>query len=211
MKTIQVALLVLVAAVAANAQPVVTFEKDRVVATGVTRGGNVLWFAQAHERPAVYVRLVNRTKVMADANGDGRVEYPLLNEVAIRSVWVAVDLATGEAGIGRPAGVDPAVRPFTSGMLKERGEAATVIDMPQPSVEFLLVRPGVGYWRDTRGDGNPGCGVPRTAGHSAICLGELKPASEALPKVTSLAPGDVLLAIDQLDLACYHDVYGRTF
>lgn len=104
MKPVAACLLLLAVPLAAGASPVVTFETSAVVAGGLTPKGQVVWFSVAREISRQATSVVPRIELGKDDDGDGTVRLDLDEDVPLRSIWFAVDLATGEAGVAAPEG-----------------------------------------------------------------------------------------------------------
>jgi hypothetical protein len=85
--------------------PAITFEKSTVAVAGITPKGQAVLFGVAREIAADDVAtLVRRSQVLSDDDGDGTVSLDLGEEVPFRSLWVEVDLATGQVTAATPEG-----------------------------------------------------------------------------------------------------------
>ena len=91
--------------VAAADPPALSFELEAVVARGISPRGQAVWFSVAREISRQSINVVPRYEIVTDEDGDGAVRLELGKEVPLRSIWFAVDLATGETGVATPEAV----------------------------------------------------------------------------------------------------------
>ncbi|MES1244511.1 MAG: hypothetical protein ABUT39_23095 [Acidobacteriota bacterium] len=194
MKSLLFACLLWTAAPAFGAPPALTFEPRAVVASGLTPGGRMVWFGVAREIERRAARIVPRIGQAADGDRDGKVRLDLGQDVPPRSIWFAVDLETGEAGVAAPEGF-----PLLETELPGRAIPAALnrLDLDRRLVYLLLVRPGVGAWTLRAGDG----GASDEDGEPDGTLRAVLSRFEGLgPSPTSapgrLSPRDLLLVID---------------
>jgi len=201
---------VLLVAGVLSAAPVITFETNKVVASGITPGGTAVWFGEAHERPAVYIRLTNRTVVVADEDRDGVVELELGRSVATRSVWTVTDLATG-ATAWAPAPGFPGKQLSIGAAQQVLGPSGTEgVSVAGETITVLLVRPGVGVWT-----GRAGCGASGTCAGgknptTSFGFATLRAVQGKEPAPSALAPRDVVIGIDREQLTVHAGVFGVT-
>jgi hypothetical protein len=137
----------------AVAAPVAELSDKELVVRNLTPGSAVALLAVAHE-PAYYMmRVVARRELLKDDDKDGVVRYVPDHGVAFRSIWIVVDVASGESAMTTPAGYEP-VEMYQRGA--GRGQAVQAIvntlDIGREAVEILLVRPGEGAWFVTARD-----------------------------------------------------------
>ncbi|MFL6202991.1 MAG: hypothetical protein ACJ76J_27805, partial [Thermoanaerobaculia bacterium] len=93
MKALAVGLVLLAAPLAAAAAPGISFEPDAVVVRGISPKGQTVWFSVAREISRRSTNIVPRHAIVTDEDGDGLVRLELGQEVPLRSIWFAVDLA----------------------------------------------------------------------------------------------------------------------
>jgi hypothetical protein len=131
------------------------------------------------------------------------VRWELNREVAPVSIWVAIDLATGKAALATPEG-------FPLNRIELPGRGAVPgggkpdwVEADRPFVELLVVRPGVGAWGGTLGDGGKGDDDGAYDGRLVASLARLRglPGSPAAPE--RFSPKDVVVIIDpdRMDVA----------
>ena len=189
-----VCLLLLATPLAAAAPPEITFEPDAVVARGVSPKGQAVWFGVAREISRQATNVVPRHEILADDDGDGTVRLELDGEVPLRSIWFAVDLATGETGVATPEG-------FPLLEIDLPGEAIPAalnrLELQRRFAYLLLVRPGVGVWQLRIGDGGESDEDGEPDGALRAALSSLTPLQEGGPPPPErFSPRDVLLVID---------------
>lgn len=137
----------------ASAPPelLVSFEEAAVVVAGATEGADVVFYSVAREPRGVYQSVVRRHGLaFADAQGEARFEVESELEgggVPLKSVWAVVDLASGAYAVAAPEGFLLQPVPL-SGQAFQVGAPGVVnrVRHEHPSVDLLVVRPGVGAW-----------------------------------------------------------------
>jgi hypothetical protein len=177
--------------------PVITFEKNTVVVTGVTAKGQAVLFGVARELAEDDVAtVVRRSQVLTDDDSDGTVRLDLGKDVPFRSVWVAVDLATGQFTEAAPEGY-PLRLVSWKGSGIERGLArADQVEDDRSFAELLLVRPGMGAWQLTVGDGSSTDDDGAADGRIAVALDHLTPVAGTAEAPARFDPTDVVVLID---------------
>jgi hypothetical protein len=186
---------------ALTAQPILTIEANAVVASGVTAGGQVAFLGVGREPVEWSGRVVRFEAVLADDDGDGTVRFILETVVPWRSVWAAVDLATGGAALAAPAGYPLRTVALPADALAGAGGDSGEVVLRGDLVEILVVRPGLagaetGAWGLTAWDGHEGDQDGVGTGSVALRLPGLEPVGTTRAAPERLVPGDVLIAID---------------
>jgi hypothetical protein len=178
------------------AQPVIHIAETQVVATGMTPGGRVAWFAFARERTDWTSRALHWEDASGLADGSGQTVLDLRRPVPVKSIFIAVDMSTGAFAASSPLAYPWAAQvPFPAAGLTLAADKVSVVSLRDghQELEVLVVRPQVGAWRatvrhdDTQDDPTPGVLVT----FSALAPWGASPASPA-----PLRPGDVVVAID---------------
>jgi hypothetical protein len=187
-----------------SAQPAMSFQTASVDTVGVTPGGAVVWFSVARERPVMITHVVHRQGITL-AGPDGSSTFPLDERVPSRSVWVVVDLSTGEYTVATPAGFplrdrSPAGRELNPGIARI---SLGVGNRPTDRARVVLVRPGVGAWSMTAWDGGDGDADGQTNGAPTLSLTGLAPIGTSPAPPHALLKGDILVAIRPLDLSFF--------
>lgn len=178
--------------------PAITFDKSSVSVAGVSPKGQAVLFGVAREVAEDDVAtLVRRSQVLSDDDGDGVVKLDLGRDVLLRSVWVAVDLATGQVAAAAPEGY-PLRRVNWRGVGIVRGNPrADRVEDARRLAEVLLVRPGAGAWQLTVGDGSAGDDDGAADGKLAAALDRMTPvAGTTDPPPTRFDPKDIVVLID---------------
>lgn len=193
MKALAIGLVLLAAPLTAT-PPEISFEPDAVVARGISPKGQAIWFSVAREISRRSTNVVPRQVLTVDEDGDGAVRLELGQEVPLRSIWFAVDLATGETGVATPEGF-PLLEMNLPG--KAIPAALNRLDLERRFAYLLLVRPGVGAWHLRVGDGGASDEDGEPDGTLRAALSSLKPVQEeGPPSPERFSPRDVLLVID---------------
>ena len=186
------------------AVPAISFEAEAVVASGVTAQGRVVWFSVAREIAESAATIVRRERILADEDGDGAVRFELDRAVPLRSIWVAVDLATGAWAAAGPEGY-PLQRVDPPGLAARRGaEEADWVEDTRGYVELMVVRPGVGAWGLAAGDGGSSDGDGAADGRLTVPLDRLRGTGlDATAAPERFDPRDLIFVIDpnEMDFA----------
>lgn len=194
MKALAAGLMLFAVPLSAATLPEISFEPDAVVARGITPKGQAVWFSVAREISRRSIDVVPRQAVTADEDGDGKVRLELGQEVPLRSVWFAVDFATGETAVATPEGF-----PLLEMELPGNAIPAALnrLDLRRRFAYLVLVRPGVGAWQLRVGDGGGSDEDGEPNGILRAALSSLAPVQEGGPPPPErFSPKDVLLIID---------------
>src|SRR5262245_8497672 len=106
MRRIALFFLQLLVVTSALASPRVTFEATSITISGVSSKGGIYVFGVAREPRGDYTDVVSRETTLFDDDADGTVNWELSTEVALQSIWVAVDLNSGSATVATPPGYE---------------------------------------------------------------------------------------------------------
>jgi hypothetical protein len=177
--------------------PSIAFAKTSVTVSGITPKGQAVLFGVAREIAEDDVAtLVRRSQVLTDDDADGIVRFDLDRDVPFRSVWVAVDLATGQFATAAPEGY-PLRQVSWRGSGIERGASRSDrVDDARSFAEVLLVRPGVGAWQLTVGDGSGNDDDGAADGRITAALDRMTPVAGTAPPPARFDPSDVVVLID---------------
>jgi hypothetical protein len=181
---------------------------ELVEVSGLTSGGAVAWWSVAHEPQEYHRRVVGRGGIDQDADGDGRVVLPASGPVAIKSVWIAVDLGSGAYAVAAPDGFFPEALEFGPGEGLS-GSAPGQVDRLTAAREdlvILAVRPGAegaGAWTHSVLDGGEEDGDQREDGALVAVLSEAVAVEGSSPAPETLLSGDVLAAIHPRSLQVF--------
>jgi hypothetical protein len=194
------------AAVAQASAPSLSFETSEVVASGVTLGGRVVFFAVTQEISEDEVATLHRRDaVRIDADGDGVVSFDLGGPVAQRAIWLAVDLATGAYALTTPSGDPPSQAVFVGEglVLGAPVGAPDSIEDARTFLEVLLVRPGVAAWARTVADGGTTDGDAKVDGavDAALdSLAQIDPETGESPAPSRFVDQDLVFSFDPMSM-----------
>lgn len=189
---------------AALGQPGIAFEEGAVRVSGLSPGTSVVVFAASLERPDVYVRVVRRQHLLSDDDRDGEVRLDLPDGVPRHSLWAVVEMATGGVATAVPQDAPLRHRETPRGALQHApGGGIDAVSLPEPLLELLLVRPGVGAWRGRFAEGTPTDSDGAGNGWLQMRASDLVPWGHEAPPPARLVTGDVLVAVNPEALAVY--------
>ena len=187
-------LLALSSSAGAAAPPVVTLERQAVVASGLTPKGRAVWFSVAREISRRAAAIVPRILLVTDEDGDGKVRLDLDKDVPLQSIWFAVDLETGQAGVTAPEGFD-----LQEAALPARAIPAALngLDLDRRVLYAVLIRPGAGAWMLRAGDGGASDDDGEPDGTLRARLASFQGlGASPLPPPARVTARDLLLVID---------------
>jgi hypothetical protein len=135
-------------ALAATAPPRITFAAREVTCSGFLPNAKVVVLGVSNEA-GQYIATMQRRDAVVDADLSGVARYALDAGVPPRSVWFAVDAATGAYAVGSPDGFP--LRPSLPAptLVLGKGSSPESLRIEAEIIELLVVVPGVGVWRDT--------------------------------------------------------------
>jgi hypothetical protein len=181
------------------APPLFEFEAQAVVVSGLEPGSRValLGISRGFNGFTSYVLRYDEVLTMG-AEGSARLELEL--PVSLDSVWAAVDLATGEVGLGAPEGSAIREVSFSGSAIDADGRSVTEA---RRWVDLLWVQPGAGaggVWGARLRDGGPsdedGIEDLSIRAPMSAFAPTVAGSAEAPEAPERLASGDVLVAID---------------
>lgn len=181
-------------------EPRLSFEETAVVASGLTPGKAVAWLGVERIIDAdLAAELVQRSGSRT-AGADGVSRFELGRPAAQRSVWVAVDVESGDFAVSAPEGYQ-VVRRFKPARLEvvDGGGADAIVD-GRSYLFGLVVRPKEGAWTFQGGDGGPQDDDGETDGRVRFALDQLE-ALPGSPEPPAKARGtDLWFVVDLLTL-----------
>lgn len=191
-----------------------TLETDAAVVTGLAPGGEALLFTIARE-PLGYLSRVSRRDEVVTADETGvAIFVPVGSQgeavpVEPKSVWVAVDLATGTIATAVGEGFEAPRRGLPDGALR-RGPSQRLdrlVDRME-TAQVVVVRPGLpearGIWGLTLMDGSLYDQDGTDDGGLEMAFDRLIPlAGSAAPPPEEAITGDVLVVVDTDSLAYF--------
>lgn len=207
---LQITIVLLAAALPAwSAPPEVSFEEQAVVVSGATPGGAVALFGVSQGFNGFTPYYLCDDGLLVDEDGDGAVRLELeLPLSKLRSVWTAVDLASGELSLAAPEGGALTAHALPGDALSAEGDALTVA--VERWAYALWVRPGreagSGAWGAIVGDGGASDAdgeenrQVRAAVSAFVPVRPAAPESEGGPP-ERLSSGDLVVVVDPETLA----------
>lgn len=205
-------LLTLVIPVASQATVQMTFPAGTVEVSGATPGGNVVLFGTARQSEGWLSKCENLGFQLTDPEQDGTVALQTGGQNAFafepnsvqRSVWVAVDLTTGEATVDSPEMGEVIESDAEFRAFLQAGQWH--IEIEEQTVDVVVVRPGVGAWGGQIHDGATNDLSPDSDGKVMFPTTELQalPVSGgtngSLAALGGLLRGDMMIFIDSQTL-----------
>lgn len=189
------------AGAAASAAPStlkITTSDERLLIEGLRPGASVALLGAAHERAYYMTRVVSRREILTDDDHDGTIEYKPSSGIAFQSIWIVMDIATGETKVVTPSGYN-AIEMTQQGA--GRGNAVNItgniFDIGRDHADIVIVRPNEGAWAlPVREEGVKDAPVV-AIGRSAVPLVKLIPLRPAFGSPPpALKNGDVVAIVD---------------
>ena len=190
-------------AVPVMAKPAITFDANAVFASNITPLGQVAWFSIAWDRWQAKNRVTRRDRIDVDT-GAGQVTFAVEDGVPSNSIWVAVDLSSGEYAAATPDGTELRLDAVPGGWLaKGAGSAADLLQVDSDFVELLVARPGVGAWGESVGHGGASDVGGGAGGFTRASFGAMRPIGSTGPAPNEILPGDIVVVIDPNAMECF--------
>ena len=171
------------------AAPVLTFRTDGVDISNLAPGATVALFAVQQEPDLDHLK--TRTSLIDD-DRDGRVSFDAV--VKPRSIWVAADITAGEMTTASPG--EFGLKPIPGSALRSPQSISLHGDL----LEFFYFRPQVGAWRQTVVDSSA---TDIDDGSGTIAFDQMKAVDDTSSSPDHYEHGDILVAINPLDLSGY--------
>jgi hypothetical protein len=143
-----------------------TFGPREITVAGIAGRHQVVVFGIGIGRHGGSPLLTREVKPLTDDDGDGQVTVTV-HQIPPQSVWVIVDVETGEYVVTTPAGASPTSLDLPAGAW--RGNQAHV-NVGRRYLETLVVRPGVGAWALSLAEGGSNDGDGLNNGVSRLRL-----------------------------------------
>jgi len=150
-----------------------------------------------HEPLAYRFRVITRSMTVTDEDRDGVVRLALDKTPRGESVWVVVDMSSGDRVFDtpRPEHMRHVPLPAAAMRGKANGHRAG-IDGVARSMAFWCVRPGVGAWSTVVYDGEPEDGDGRFDGRLTSALESMESVDSSAPPPDDFKSGDVVVGVD---------------
>ncbi|MEO8383366.1 MAG: hypothetical protein ABI779_27165 [Acidobacteriota bacterium] len=180
----------------ATAAPAIEVIPAGLRATGLTRGGETIWFGASIDTFAMTPRLKRHVAAVSDTDRDGQTDYEIANLSRFTFI-VAVDAATGEYALYKGQGVDGVEIDLRGG----RWQAGLdQVDIPADFLEILLVRPGAGAWTASAIDGGKQDGDEQRNSKFRLKVKDMTPVSGSGRPQGAVRRGDLLVVVDPFSL-----------
>lgn len=190
--------LIAIPLIAQNGPPLqASLTSDQLSFSNVTPGGQLVLFGASIRSERGMSTLRRFSEVLADGDRDGTVLYQPRGGVPFRSIWVAVDVRTGNHVVATQDGYELIHQEVSAKDLKHDSDAAVGLLEERLSVDLVLIRPGDGAWSLRAREGGNTDGDKMRDGRLTLLFGNahaLDPSFGKAPK--HLKRGDVLAAID---------------
>ena len=134
----------------ASAPASIAFTGTGITVGPVTTGGTVFAYSIAREPQGYRSSVVPREVLLRDDDRDGIVEWHINQPVPLRSMWFAIDLASGSSSAAAPPAYGATRLPITADVFRRdtAGDLTHVLHAGSV-IEVLLIRPGGGIWGES--------------------------------------------------------------
>ncbi|HEX4965587.1 MAG TPA: hypothetical protein VF173_32555 [Thermoanaerobaculia bacterium] len=196
-RSLTLAVLLFPVASQAQAQPAITFEESAVVASGLSPGKTMVFFGVERRVDAEYSNDLYQRYQAATVAADGTARFTLEQPVALRSIWTAVDLETGNFALASPKGYRLArLAAAPSRLVAGSSSGPDEIVDNRGSLMGLVVRPGVGAWTLAGADGGPGDADGASDGRLTLALDKLEPLPGSPASPAKVGASDLWFVVD---------------
>lgn len=179
------------------AAPIITFQANRIDVTNLTPGATVALMGVQQEADPDHLKTRTFEAPLTDDDRDGVVHFDVRTGVKATSIWVVAEIGGGITAAS-PNG-DHLLTDLPGSALRSPESIAIRGDL----LEVLYFRPQVGAWRQTVVDSGAKDVDGQPDGAATISFTQLNAVGDAPPSPGRYAPGDVLIAINPLDLTGY--------
>jgi hypothetical protein len=179
-----------VAASTAAAAVRLTVVADGVRIEGVSPKSSVYVYGVSREARGTFSDVVESDATLYDDDGDAVIWWTPPTSIALRSIWIAIDLQTGAYAVGTPDGYAGTEIPLSDSNFSSRGAVgATDLALDGDVAHFLVVRPGGGAW-------SAAAGANVHSSRATIAVADLNRGRNALPAPASIEAGDIVVMIN---------------
>ena len=201
-RCLAVALLILIlgsANLGAAPQPgislVVSFQSGTLVVTNLTKNADAILFGVLQE-PHKYwsTQVTDAQRLSADADGTARYTPPSL---PLFSIWIAVDLKSGAVAVATPPGSPVQAKQLPApGLRRDQAGAIAALQSGREAAEVLVVRPNVGAWYVSNGDGGANDDDRIVNGRTTTLPQAMQPIGNSPPAPNRIVPHDIVVIVD---------------
>jgi hypothetical protein len=187
----------------AAAAPILIVQGDSLKASGLTPGRTLFIMGLSRDVVAHEPRM-GHAEVELPSKSDGTFELKLLSAAPVQSLWLLIDIPTGRYALTSPGGVLPAPMEFPRNALKSNGSGEIHhIEANLVYVDVVWIRPGVGAWRKTVGDGGRFDADGKPDGKTQLSVDDMKPVGESLDHPKKIEKGDTIFIFNPRTLAWF--------
>lgn len=180
----------------------VQLSEKEIVVSGAAAGADIYLFGGLQVGRDFYSTLTTADLVESDDDRDGVVRFAYPKGIPLRSVWIAVDQASGDIGAGVPLGYTLRVTGIPPGAWRRQaGTEISALAIEQKALEYLLVQPGQGVWRSQADQGSRRDEDGLDDAVVTISPASMRPTGRARPAAPPVfSPGSVVVAINPFSL-----------
>ena len=173
--------------------PVVTLSDGAVTVEGMTTKASAVVFGVARRSLQFGERLETRFDVLDDTDGNGAIRFEVNEGLPWKSVWTVVDLPSGLFSLAVPEGFPLMEIDFPGQGI---GSALNTLESAGDFEQFLWVRPGLGAWALTAGDGGVNDGDQEGNHRILADVTRFAAIGKSPAPPDKFAPGDVLVGVE---------------
>jgi hypothetical protein len=179
-----------------HAVPSIAFSASGIAISGLTPGGSAIVLGiERGARPYItgYTRH-NYLLRSADTLGNARIN---LTSVSPISLWCVVDLQTGTYASAGPAGYAIRRIPLPANAFHAASNAQlNRLRLKDEFLEVLWVRPNVGFWKASAGDGGASDSDHAVDGHVSLAPEQMEPLGQSPIAPNHYLPTDTFILIN---------------
>ena len=177
----------------ASAEVKIAFEPDAAVATGITPGGDAVWFGVSRDREEWSDHFFHWRLTTDDGDTNGTVSFPHEKRFPALTVLVVVDLVNGEYAIGTAYPRETPIPPLDlSGAQAGPTGMLTGFTQQGTHVDVFVARAGAGAWSASIADGGPLDQDGVADGVVTIGFAALRPAAGKTARLDGVRAGDIV-------------------
>ena len=185
-------------------QLTLSFETRAVVVTGATPHSDVILLGVTREPRLYNAHTIIRRLVQKDVpNAPVRFEFD--RDLALASLYAAVDTRTGASAINTPSGFPLRLHEISPAAFHKNGSGDIVdLTLTLNWVEVLYVKPGGGgSWSLSTLEGAPNDGDGKPNGRLVIAPAKMRGNTASAPGLQKFTPHDVIIVLDPGTLSAY--------
>lgn len=176
--------------------PVLTLQQAAVVASRITPGGRALVFGMVRHPRGSWLEVDHVLRIVTDDSRAGTVTWNEREPIPPVALFGVIDLQTGGIAFASPEGSTFRLVTFPGKGL-HRGAAGDFqrFEAGHEFLDVIWVRPGVGAWSFSGGDGGSDSDH-HADGRLSIDPADMKPVGDSPAPPKQYLPGDTLVWID---------------